>query len=332
MILMIASANALFSEGLSETLRQFPDIEVLVSKPSAALVCIQENRPDVVLVDEKMPVDLFMGILDIARRQRKSRLILLNAEENTYVLLQSVKATFHSIDDLIRAIHSGLDDSSIGETLEFSRQVEEASARAGMFNFLAGLFNDCPNVRFVERLRSGATRHTLSVLQNYPISEEILEGLMELSRFLDETGEIPEETLAAEMTADWTRLFRGAHPDFGPLPPYESIYHGQTFNQAAVLKDIRMIYARAGASLDPDWGDRPDYLGLELGFLAFLAEQETCAWEKGDETEAFELSRASEEFMNCHLQGWVEKFCQAALPHAQTSFYRGILRITKGVV
>jgi DNA-binding NarL/FixJ family response regulator len=102
-ILMI-SANSLFVEAVSENLAPHLASRLHSSPPPEALQRIQEEQPDILLVDENIPPGMFKKILKQTQRLSKTRLILLSCTGNEFIVLDSYPATIDNIDDLVQAI------------------------------------------------------------------------------------------------------------------------------------------------------------------------------------------------------------------------------------
>jgi TorA maturation chaperone TorD len=213
-----------------------------------------------------------------------------------------------------------------------SEAVAEAQARAGMYRFLANLFNQRPDLELVQRLREmGPEGFSIGVGQG-DISADVEQGLQEMASFMDDTLERPEEEVEQELAVDWTRLFRGVSPSYGPPPPYEEVYREGTGSPSEVLQVIMQKYHQYAVDVDEKAGNRPDYIGIELDFLRHLCQSEAEAWAQGQEEAALGHQAAQKEFLTKHLGRWAEKFCERAIAEAKTDFYRGFLRLTQGVL
>jgi TorA maturation chaperone TorD len=92
-----------------------------------------------------------------------------------------------------------------------------------------------------------------------------------------------------------------------------------------VLQGIQSLYIENGAALAGDPRDRPDYLGLELGFVSYLAEREAAAWAHGEPDLAANLAARGQAFLAEHPARWAPAFLEAARDQSRTGFYRGVL-------
>ena len=210
--------------------------------------------------------------------------------------------------------------------------VESAQGRAGMYSFLANLFNQRPDLELVRRLREMGPEGFDLAAGGDDISPEVERGLHEMASFIEATQDRSEEQVEEDLAVDWTRLFRGVSPGYGPPPPYEGVYSEGAANPQDVLQGIMQMYHKYSVDVDEKAANRPDYIGIELDFLRYLSESEADAWEKGEEESALDYHAAQKEFLSKHLGKWGEKFCERALEEAKTDFYRGFIRLTRGVL
>jgi TorA maturation chaperone TorD len=209
---------------------------------------------------------------------------------------------------------------------------EVARAQAGMYSFLANLFNQRPDLGLVQRLRELGPEGFSIDMGHGEISTEVKRGLQGIASFIDNTQGWPEDKVEQELAVDWTRLFRGVSPGYGPPPPYEGVYSEGVGSPADVLQAIVQAYHKYSVDVDEKAANRPDYLGIELDFLRHLSESEARAWEEEDEQKALDYQAAQQEFLSNHLGKWAGKFCERALEEAKTEFYRGFLRLTRSVL
>jgi len=332
MIALIISANPLFMEVIREALATRKGLDVLEVEPGAAIDQIHLLRPEIILFDERLPQPGLEGILSAARSLPATRVLLLSASANEMLVMDSFHATLHSAEDLMQTIINRTSEpvpTRFSEDL-FIMQAAGAREEAGMYGFLAALFNQPPDAGLVRRLR---TIGVASLLENCADLEPTArQGLQEIDDYVAQSLGDPEDEMATALAVDWTRLFRGIRPGYGPPPPYEALYRSDISNPLELLQAIMAWYRHYNLAAAPDQLNRPDYLGLELGFLSHLAEIEAQAWEQGDQAAAQELRKQSDRFYVEHLSCWAPAFCQTALPHCQTGFYRGLIHLTQGIL
>lgn len=219
-----------------------------------------------------------------------------------------------------------------GRTQDDSELAESARTRAGMYSFLANLFNQRPDLELVRRLREMGPEGMRIGAGQGEVSQEVEEGLREMASFINAIQGQPEEQVEQDLAVDWTRLFRGVSPSYGPPPPYEGVYIEGAASPSDVLQAIMQTYHKFSVDVDKKAANRPDYIGIELDFLRYLNESEADAWQEGDEEKAFDFQGAQRAFLSRHLGRWVEKFCDRAMEEAKTGFYRSFIRLTKGVL
>jgi TorA maturation chaperone TorD len=154
--------------------------------------------------------------------------------------------------------------------------------------------------------------------------KEIEEGLRLIRDYVSRKNLSEEETLV-NLSKDWTRLLRGVDIK-GPLPPYESLYRAGRL-QEKPAQEIYRLFSKMGIRVPEEWHQPSDYIGVELDFMHLLCEKERR--EVGALGEVMEVERA---FIEDHLGQWVPLFCEKMLQHANEDYYRGIARLTIGLV
>ncbi len=218
--------------------------------------------------------------------------------------------------------------ASMGETPTFAAAARQ---RATLNAMLAALFNRQPDVALVRRLRVLSLEPMFALVAGPEGQSGARAGLDAIAAYQVETAGLEVETVAHQLAVDWVRLFRGLRRGIGPVPPYESLYVGDA-QGTRVVSEVMRAYRHHGAAVCDDVHDQADYLGLELGFLGFLADSEAQAWEAGDESRAARLFQDATAFLEAHPRRWAGAFCDAAVREAQTNFYRGALLLTKAVL
>jgi len=206
-----------------------------------------------------------------------------------------------------------------------------AQSRSKFYGFLSSLFVRTPNEELVTNLLGEKLLSFLpSISNSAEIPDEMKQGLGIIQAFIRSTKDNPRKKLLEELGVDWTRLFRGLKPGYGPPPPYESVYaSGSSEEGEQGIGAVLRTYREAGVDIGENTRERPDYIGIELDFMRFMTEKEMEAWKKSDSTEAIKCLRIENDFLTKHTK-WIPKFCDKVLTEAQTDFYRGIARLTKG--
>jgi hypothetical protein len=123
--IFIVSHNPLFSEVLAEMLCPVLALEIACIDPELAKDSILSKSPPVIIVDQAISTDLQAQILDAARSLKKSKVVLLTARENDYVLIQSENLTLTGVDDLIRNLKDeALNNTNLTSVIK-KRQTDE---------------------------------------------------------------------------------------------------------------------------------------------------------------------------------------------------------------
>jgi TorA maturation chaperone TorD len=257
---------------------------------------------------------------------------MLNPARNDFILVNSHKATIRKVEDLMEAIRGGKRDFGINQSSEDHLQLDAAAGlRAGTYGFLANMFNQRPDMAFVRRLRMLGTE-AFSISTKGEMTQDVSRGLLEMGSFVESTMNDSEQHVQETLAVDWTRLFRGVSPNYGPPPPYEGVYIEGAENPSDILQNIMQIYHEHAVDVDGKADNRPDYIGIELDFLRHLSERECEAREEGEHEAAQKYQEAGRNFLLNHVGRWACKFCELAMREAKTDFYCGFLRLTKGVL
>jgi len=157
----------------------------------------------------------------------------------------------------------------------------------------------------------------------------IQNGLNLVKSYDSEKGRNDEETLK-NISKDWTRLFRGVVRD-GMLPPYESLYRPER-PQKKPAQEINRLFSEMGIRVPEEWHQPSDYIGVELDFMRLLCERERQEREKMEMVAHREVLEIEKSFLEENLALWVPIFCKKMLQQAHEDYYRGVSRLTAGLV
>lgn len=203
-----------------------------------------------------------------------------------------------------------------------------AQGRSQIYAFLADIYN---NPGFAARLTPEYTQELTAAVAALECAQALPRACREAARLVHQDVLLN----AAHEPANWheklaverTRLTRGIGRRYGPPPPYESVYLGEL-----------LMYSH-GASVEAhyreaNWGERPaelaDYIGVEMAFLAALAEREAAARRRQQDEEAQQLLIAQLRFLQEHLSLWAASYAEKARGFATTAFWQGVLALTAG--
>jgi len=140
----------------------------------------------------------------------------------------------------------------------------------------------------------------------------------------------PDQAFEA-VESDYMRLFVGMGRMLAA--PWESIYFSeeQQLFQEETLQ-VRAWYRKFGLQVEQLHHEPDDHIGLELGFMAYLAQLTVQALEQGDQAQAASLMAEQRAFVEEHPLRWVASWCALVDQHARTDFYRGAAFLTLGTV
>jgi TorA maturation chaperone TorD len=162
-------------------------------------------------------------------------------------------------------------------------------------------------------------------------NDEISYGAREISEFIETTARLSEERTSQILGADWSGLFGTARAANHPAP-YEALYLETGTDPVELFGRLSIEYAEGGAEIREEEGVRLDGIGIELSYLSCLAEQIAAATERGDHELARSLEGRFRKFYQDHLGKWAGGYLSAALEHAQTSYFKGFIRLSWGVI
>jgi TorA maturation chaperone TorD len=218
------------------------------------------------------------------------------------------------------------------ESITFDEFRQLAQSRSKFYGFLSSLYVRIPNGEFGANLFGDKLQSFLpSIASLAEVPAEMKEGLGMIQGFAQQTKDRSHGKLVEELGVDWTRLLRGLKPGYGPPPPYESVYSESSEQEGRLtIGDVLKTYREAGVDIGEKAKERPDYIGIELDFMRYLAEKEMEGWNQSAYSEGAKYLEMERDFLTRHLTQWVPKFCDKMLTEARTDLYRGVARLTKG--
>ncbi|WP_309492422.1 molecular chaperone TorD family protein [Candidatus Hecatella orcuttiae] len=218
------------------------------------------------------------------------------------------------------------------DTATFAELAQVAENRSKTYDFLKAFYIQPPSREFLKSLMGEDFLPLLgSVKKLEGLPADAAEGVESIKLFigrLKDAGFKLHESLAVE----YTRLFRGIKPSYGPPPPYESVYReGTVWGESAA--QVLRTYRQFGLGLQDEFrGEPPDHIGFELDFMRLLCGREAEAWKNRNRKEVLRCLRLEEGFLNEHLTAWVYDFCDKVVEQDALGFYRGIAKITKSFI
>lgn len=160
-------------------------------------------------------------------------------------------------------------------------------------------------------------------------SQEFQAGFELLQRWSQENSPILSQAAFSDLQVDYTHLFVGVKRVLAPL--WESVYFNKerlVFQEQTL--QVREWYRKYGLEIEKLGSEPDDHLGLELAFVAHLAQLSLEARDRGDEAGLVRLLQDQAAFLNEHLMLWVPLWSELVDEHARTDFYRGIAKMVSG--
>lgn len=172
---------------------------------------------------------------------------------------------------------------------------EEATARSAVYSFLARSL----------ALPTDPQRRVLADAV-VPLVEQIDTGDEELNRLIAEAVHRQREA-GPELRRAHQGVF--THIESQDCPPYETAYdHRDVFRQSSVMADVAGFYRAHGLKTGGVERERPDHIGTELEFMAFMARKEAYALDHLGPDEVAECQRTQAHFLADHLGRWASSF------------------------
>lgn len=202
----------------------------------------------------------------------------------------------------------------------------------------------CENYAMLSRLfRSEIDASLLQDLKDSPVPDPIGnrdfdEGYRLLRGYLDAIEDI--DAGKSSLAIDYCLAFigYGSDPDregenagLNAAYPYESVYvSGSKTLAGSASAAVSAEYRCSGFAPTRERIYADDHLACELEYLQFLAAKELAALKGGDQGEVLALRRQELAFLEGHPLAWVTAFEAALGDFAETDFYRGLARMTRG--
>ena len=196
--------------------------------------------------------------------------------------------------------------------------IDNLQSDAEMFALLASFYLTNPN---------GIYAHSVATLDVESIEDDSMRKAVKKMRdYAVLCGDNESEPHLLELKRDWTKLFRGISPEYGPKPPYAQLY--SQMGDTDFLSSIAELYLDVGYTGYKKIDDRLDYIGVILDALAVITLLRQKSVEDENEVEYQRLSAIFECISRQFFASWFKEFQKLALTHVQTPFYEGALALT----
>lgn len=217
------------------------------------------------------------------------------------------------------------------ETENLLAWIAKAEERSKVYMLLSLSYLERPNEDITGKLRSPGFLEGIEKLSS-EAQDGLEEGLREIEEFIGSKAGLSNGEIVQELAVDFTRLFRGIKRNYGPPPPFESVYRDEGRIMGESTTEVIKKYSEADVGIGVEPGFPPDYIGLELRFMALLCYGEATALKKQEIARAAELRTMQKRFIGEHLSAWVPQFCNRMSEEARTGFYRGIAALTEWIL
>jgi len=186
--------------------------------------------------------------------------------------------------------------------------------RLGLYSFLSSVFNYPPDVEKLKMFDDPDVKEV--VVSLFPSSEVIFRWKENSDR----------------LKLDFNELFMV--PGSRYLKPYESVYlesprpdgaPGSGLLMGQLALDVKKHYDRAGFKISPYTKELPDYIGVELEFMASLTKLENQMRNEQDDFSS--VVKLQKEFLEEHLSRWIPMLVEGIKKNSETNFYIGVANI-----
>jgi TorA maturation chaperone TorD len=193
---------------------------------------------------------------------------------------------------------------------------ETTRERSNIYGLLAVIFHKEPTISTLRQIKNP---QFLEVLSDLEIQLE--------DDFLNQ----PEEKLIEDLAVEYTRLFLGPGKH---ISPHESIHYergdgdwGRLWGKSTV--EVKKFIEASGLEYKSDYRGLPDHISVGLEFMQKVTEREAQVWEENDRDGALYCLKIEKKFMDEHLKKWIPIFCDKVIAETESSFYKGMAKLTK---
>lgn len=218
-----------------------------------------------------------------------------------------------------------MDTTQTAEREELASQLVEVNrGRAGFYRMLAQLY--------FKELTAEQVKH-LAGMDFSGMSgddETIAEGYADIRRYLRHANGGTRQELACDYAH--TFLAAGNYETFAATP-YESVF---TSEMGLLMQEARDEVYKTFCSqhIQPDESLHlpEDHISFEFEFVATMLDRINDAILDGAFGHACELAQVVSDFHRDHRLNWIDDLCDSVDDVAQTRFYKGVGKVTRGFV
>ncbi len=203
--------------------------------------------------------------------------------------------------------------------MDFETTMIFLANRSYLYNLLARGYAGEADEAFLQTLVQEHARQEISLVE-HELNSDILDAY---DKTLEALG---DEGACERIRREYVKIFVG--PGTLKARPWETIHleESRALFQPELLP-IRETYREAGFLPARYPHVQDDFIGLELDFLAKLANAALEAWESGHDAEANERLRQSREFLEKHLLRWIDSLADAIIAEYGDCFFARFTRL-----
>jgi TorA maturation chaperone TorD len=198
-----------------------------------------------------------------------------------------------------------------------------------LFNLLGKLLYQYPDKAWFQALIRENVFEEIPFGAHQPDTQN---GAQQIKQWVEKCQQnLSEDEMFERVESDFVRLFIG--PGAALAAPWESVYvtDGRLIFQESTLQ-VRSWYNRFGLISEHVRSEPDDHIGLELVFMAHLANLALSALDKQDSAAFNNALDAQRDFGKEHLFVWAPFFSVQLFENAKTDFYKGGALILRGTL
>ncbi len=195
-----------------------------------------------------------------------------------------------------------------------------------LLGVLGKMIYTSPERDWLEDLVQGDLFSEIPFAENQPLVQKGFETMQ--AWCLENKSGLSDHALQ-DLQQDFLRLFIG--PGKVLAPAWESVYFSEdrlVFQEQTL--QVRQWYRRYGAEIEHIHKEPDDHIGLELIFVAYLAQRALDDFQQNDETAFEEDIHGQRQFLMQHLLRFAPNWYDLVEKHAHTGFYRALGQLIRG--
>lgn len=196
--------------------------------------------------------------------------------------------------------------------------MNDLQSDAEIFALLASFYLTNPNGVYAK----GVAALDVATIADRPMRNMV----QKICEYAAKCGHDESEPHMLELKRDWTKLFRGISPEYGPKPPYAQLYSNSI--DVTFLSSLAELYIDVGYTGYRKIDDRLDYIGIILDALAVISLLKKKSLAEDNDAEYRRLNEVFEVIARNYFASWFKEFQKLAQTHVSTPFFEGALELT----